>query len=185
MKKISLFLITCLCFMALAGCNENSNPTPIVTDEPTPPVEQVTKISVSDAPTDVENYEPLGKYEIDIIKDGNEEIITLYTSAQRDMRGNLMWDDTQDWVLQVEAGGGVYELYEERIHGNAYLNVSDYYNDGEEEKVITLLIAGNTFNEIREYRFDGEAFVEVIKYTTDDTANEGIGTLYTSVPRYE
>ena len=65
------------------------------------------------------------------------------------------------------------------------MNVSDYYNGGEEEKVISLYIFANTFNEIREYRFDGENFVEEIVYSTDSAAKEGIGMLYSSVPKYE
>ena len=85
------------------------------------------------------------EYSADITGDGEDDMITLYTSVQRDMSGELMWDDTQEWVLQAETAEGVYDLYDERIHGNAYMNVADFYNEDGDIKVISLIILLSPF----------------------------------------
>ncbi len=184
MKKLLLMMIMTVAVLLASGCTNGANPEEGTTGQENEVVREKV-IDITSAPSDVQFYEPMGRYKSNIINDENEDIISLYTSAQRDKKGEMMWDDSQDWVLQAETENGVYELYRERIHGSAYMNVSDYYNDGAEEKVITLLISSNAHNEIREYRFNGESFVETIAYTTDDVANEGISSLYTSIPDYE
>ena len=69
------------------------------------------------------------------------------------------------------------------------MNVADYYNLGEEEKVISLIISSNASHEVREYRYDdsldGACFTETIAFTTNDTADEGINNLYSSIPSYK
>ena len=181
MKKRILASI-CLVGIMLCGCK----PTVV---EQTPNQEELdpkTKvISISTTPKDVTKWEPLGKFLTDVDGDDEDDKIVLYTSAKRDKNGDLMWDDTHEWILCVETKNGVYELYDERIHGNAYMSVSDHYNDNNEEKVISLYVSANAVNEIREYRFLENTFSETIAYTTDDTASGGINTFYSSVPSYE
>lgn len=185
MKK--MFVISTMAFMLfISACTPVQNETNeniLHTDEPQ--IEE--KIVGNNPPHDVDKYmyEPVARYTTNIISEENEDIITLYTSAQRDMRGDMMWDDTQDWVLQVKTGNEVRELYKQRLHGSVYFNVSDYYNDGIDEKVITLFITTNASNEIREYRYNGENYIETVVYTSDEAANEGIGRHYTSIPMYE
>ncbi|MBQ3038050.1 MAG: hypothetical protein IJD30_02610 [Clostridia bacterium] len=183
MKKI--FVIGSVVFaLLLCACKQTENyENELHTQKP----EITEKVIAGNPPHDVEKYlyEPVARYTTNIISDENEDIITLYTSAQRDMRGDMMWDDTQDWVLQVKTGNEIRELYKQRLHGSVYFNVSDYYNDGADEKVITLFITTNASNEIREYRYNGENFVEKVVYTSDEAANEGIGRHYTSIPMYE
>ena len=150
MKKLLMLLVCVLTLGMTFGCANNN------TEEP---IENITKIEVS-ADVNVSGYELLGEYSCDIIGGVNEDDIKLYTSAKRDKKGELMWDDSQGWVIICETDNGVYELYNERIHGNAYMMVSDFYNDGQEEKVITLLVESNTAYEIREYRYKDGVFVE-------------------------
>lgn len=146
---------------------------------------ETKKISTSSAPKDVGKWEPMGRYSFDITGDGEDDIITLYASVMRDEKGELMWDDTQEWVLQAETAEGVYDLYDERLHGNAYLSVAEFYNEDADKKVVTLIVTGNSLNEVREYRFGDNVFEETIAYTTDDNASEGINALYSSIPAYE
>ena len=188
MKK-KLFTTGLIMSLLLCGCTAEQGKTdnqqtqePIQTAEA---LKETKKINVTSTPKDVGKWEPLGRYSVDMTGDGEDDTITLYTSAQRDMRGEIMWDDTQEWVLRVETAEGVYDLYNERIHGNAYMNVADFYNKAEDSKVISLIIAGNSFNEIREYSFNGKEFEENIAYSTDDTTEEGINSFYSSIPAYE
>lgn len=188
MKKM-LFTTGLIMSFLLCGCAAEQGKTDNQqTQEPTQTAEAVKetkKINVTSTPKDVGKWEPLGRYSVDMTGDGEDDTITLYTSAQRDMKGEIMWDDTQEWVLRAETAEGVYELYNERIHGNAYMNVADFYNKDEDSKVISLIIAGNSFNEIREYSFNGKEFEEKIAYSTDDIAEEGINSFYSSIPAYE
>lgn len=176
-KKIAALMICAL----LCGCvAEKPEPSPTETPEAA-----TKKIEVTGSPVDTNDYEPMGKYTLDITGDGTEDLVTLYTSAQRDNRGEMMWDDTQEWILSVETENGVYELYKERIHGFAYINIADYYKKSGDEKVISAHIFGNAFNEIREYSYTDNLFAEKIVYSTDKTAVDGINTIYSSIPSYE
>ncbi|MFA5522957.1 MAG: hypothetical protein WDA24_01240 [Tissierellales bacterium] len=60
---------------------------------------------------DLEDYTQLDLYKYDITGDGTEEIIGVYTTAQRDSKGEVMWDDGQNWVLVVHGADKDYELY--------------------------------------------------------------------------
>lgn len=60
---------------------------------------------------DVEGYTILDSYNYDVDGDGEEEAIALYTTAQRDNSGEIMWDDGQLWILVVHDSDKDYELY--------------------------------------------------------------------------
>lgn len=189
MKKTLLLTGMLLC-AAVSGCSlvNNSNPTESQSPEPSHTAEAIKNtrdIKVVSSPKDVGTWEPMGKYTADITGDGEDDIITLYTSAQRDVRGEMMWDDTQEWVLRVETAEGVYDLYDERIHGCAYMSVSDVYNKDDEQKLISLYISGNSFREVRDYTYNSEKFTETSAYSTDDLSSEGISEIYSSIPQYE
>ena len=191
MKK-ALIIAGLIAVLSVSGCNvakEHDENTDIIN----PPEEQTdnvvvdnhTKsIQISSQPSDVSLFEPMGKYEGGITKNENDDLITLYTSATRGDDGQMQWDDSQEWILQVETDDGVYELYNERIQGNVYMSVSDYFSDKGDKSVITLFIVTNTSNEVREYSYSDKSFEERITYTTNDFANEGINPLYSSIPQY-
>lgn len=189
MKRKLFLVLTVLSVMLVSGCTTNGGNNEI-TPIPTPGIENrevkyTRLIEKSNNPVKVDNYEPMGRFLTNVINDEKEDKITLYTSAMRDKRGNMMWDDTQNWVLQVETEDGVYDLYDERIHGFCYVNVSDYYHDQTSEIVISLYIESNAFNEVRVYRVAKGEFIETIEYSTNEIASEGISKLYSSVPDYE
>lgn len=178
-KKILAAVIGCV---MLCGCVPNGQTSE--QSESPKPTEAVKKINTTASPKDTSDFEPMGRYETDITGDGSEDLITLYTSAERSENGEMLWDDTQEWLLSAETENGVYELYSERIHGFAYMNVADFYKETGDEKVVSVYIAGNAVNELREYSFSDNAFNENIAYSTDKTAKEGINSLYSSIPEY-
>ncbi len=61
------------------------------------------------------DYTLLDSYEFDINGDGTEETIALYTTAQRDSHGEIMWDDGQTWALVVHGKDKDYELYKNYV----------------------------------------------------------------------
>ncbi len=190
MKK-KMLMASLAAIMLLSGCNYNdvdnkeleNTAEPLQGDEK----QEISRvIGMAEAPIDVSGWEPMGKYECDVLNNSKQQTITLYTSAQRDKKGDMMWDDTQEWLLKVETEDGEYDLYSERIHGSAYMGVYDYYGDEDEEKVITLYIETNSGNRITNYVFNDEGnFEESVVYSDNDYATHGTSMLYTSIPEYE
>ena len=179
MKKI-LAVIFAVC--TLTACTPAEQ---VINEEPVVQKEDVKFINKAEEDKNLYNFELLGQHTVEIDGIEKETCISLYTSAMRDKKGELMWDDTQEWVLRAETAVGNYVLYDERANGRAYMKVFNSYNDDGDEIIINLHIYANTYNEIREYRFNGEAFEERIRYTTDETSKQGISELYTSIPDYE
>lgn len=189
LKKIltSLLLMSVL----LCGCSfdkeqvQQQEENKVLENEVTDENKEV-KIVGNNPPKDVTGWEPMAQYEFDFNGNGEDDILTLYTSAQRDKKGDMMWDDSQWWVLELKADNenGVRNLFDARVSGSVYMNVSDFYGE-DSQKVVTLFISGNSSDEIREYRFDKENYTQTIAYTTNKAAAEGISKLYSSVPAYE
>ena len=179
MKKILCFV---LAMFMISACTQAE---PVVNEDPLVQSEDVKIITKILEDKNLDNFELLGQHTVEIDGIEKEICISLYTSAMRDKKGELMWDDTQEWVLRAETAFGHYVLYDERIHGRAYMNVYNEYNDNSEQTVISLNVFGNAFNEIREYRFSEDGFVETVSYSTDETAKQGISELYSSIPQYE
>ena len=179
MKKI-LCMIFAVCMLTACTTTE-----PVINDEPLVQTEDVKLIGKTDDTKNLDDFELLGQHTVEIEGIEKETCISLYTSAIRDKKGDLMWDDTQEWVLRAETAFGNYVLYDERTNGRAYMKVFNSYNEDGDEIIINLHIYANTYNEIREYRFDGQEFEERIRYTTDETSTQGISELYSSIPDYE
>jgi len=49
---------------------------------------------------------------VDVDEDGVAERIELYTAAERDRAGRIMWDDGQRWLLLVRDGEATYPLFD-------------------------------------------------------------------------
>ena len=177
-KILAIMFVMCM----ITACTPTE---PTVNDEPLVPTEDVKIINKAKEDKNLDNFELLGQQTVEIDGIEKETSISLYTSAMRDKKGELMWDDTQEWVLRAETAFGNYILYDERTNGRAYIKVFNSYNDDGDEIIINLHIYANTYNEIREYSFNGEAFEERIRYTTDDTSKQGISELYSSIPQYK
>lgn len=185
MKKIILTLLL-MSFALISGCDRQvetqNSPSPDTTPVVGDTQSRYKKNSrYNNPPADITGWELLGICEVDVTADGEEDKIELYTSAQRDMTGELMWDDSQFWSLRVNGR----ELFYERLNGDVYFNVSDHYNNGKTQSVIALMMVTGAHYEIREYYIENNEAYETSVYTTDDTANEGINLIYSSIPDYE
>lgn len=114
----------------------------------------------------------------DITGDGVNDTITLYTSAESDSSG-IMWDDRQQWVLEVSDGtGGYYTLASESI-SNGYL----YYETAErtdgKRSVIVYESTGSGTN-IKEYIFSRAGFEESAVYNSNS-----MNKVHSSIPTYK
>ena len=183
MKKTLFPILLTLCL--LSGCNTavtTTNPDVLPEEEN---IKLIPKQNPEDEAFDFDNYELLGECHTDFREIENEEVVHLYTSAKRDKKGTLMWDDTQEWLLTFTTDDASYVLFNERIPGTAYMKVLDMYSEQKDTTVINLHVYANTYHEIREYRFNNDAFEERVLYTTDDLADQGISELYSTIPEYK
>ncbi|MBN2558863.1 MAG: hypothetical protein JXB33_08935 [Clostridia bacterium] len=63
-------------------------------------------------------------YGHDLDGDGTDEITALYTSAERDASGEMMWDDGQDFILMITDGSDYYTLFKEFVQiGMVYFSI--------------------------------------------------------------
>ena len=190
MKKISMLVVLAVA-LAMAGCtNGNQTQTapsaspaasPVVTQAQEKPEKKIEKISGDTIPAE---WTTLGVAEHDVISDGNTDIISLRTSAQRE-DGELLLDDSQEWALTVQTLDGIYPLYREHTHGTLYMDVSEFYMGIEAVPVITLYILTGAGTEIRQYRYRDGEFYETTVYSTQNEADGGINRIYTSIPAYQ
>ncbi|WP_143147154.1 hypothetical protein [Sporanaerobacter acetigenes] len=120
--------------------------------------EKFTAIFPSTDRLDTSDLTLLDSVKVDIDNDNKEEIIELYTTAQRDKNGEMMWDDGQKWFLLVHDEDKEYILFDEYVQigtlefwvftskndyhiltlqtGSAVLKLSDYTYDIERESFV-------------------------------------------------
>lgn len=195
MKKIILLgsLFTLLC---ISACTKQDNPTATATPEVTPtpastaaatpaPTPSGKKITASEKSSIGEKWSKVGGYGYDMDNDGVEENITLSTSAQSSKKGDIMWDDAQQWVLEVSDGIETFTLFNENVHnGNVYIDVADYYKGDQTIPTISLIKStGATFSVITyQYNSADNTFTEKVVLNSDDESDGGINQLYSSIP---
>ncbi len=101
----------------------------------------------------------LDNTEADLNGNGNEEIIELYTTAERDSSGEVLWDDGQKWFLIVKDEDREYVLFDEYVQ----LGVLDYWIfSSKDECHIVTLQTGSAVFKLSEYSYvdDKDAFMK-------------------------
>lgn len=115
-------------------------------------------------------------YEWDINSDGKEDTISLYTSAEKE-GDEILWDDSQKWVLEVKTDEGYYILLNQNIsNGRVYFDF-DEVEDG--SYVITLYISSTLGMNIKQYTYNKTGFVETQIYQSNS-----INNLHSGIPTY-
>lgn len=186
MKTIKI-LAAVLLLTCLAGCNGKEVPTNTPTAAPAPPV--VTQTPETRIETEKINAVPagwtvIGEMEYAITAEDAVDTITLSTSAIRE-EGELMLDDSQEWLLSVDTANGIYPLYRGHTHGTPYMEFSEFYVGDEAIPVITLYVFSSAGTQVQQYHWRDGAFYETTIYTSDDEADGGINRIYSTIPAYE
>ncbi len=107
----------------------------------------------------------------------DNEVLTLYTSAQKD-GDEFIWDDSQKWVVEISDGnGGYYTLYDQLVsNGNVYYDVVEKDNGDKIINVYTMAGSGTT---IMRYTRTDNGFAEKMAY------NSGAeNKLFSTIPAY-
>ncbi len=101
----------------------------------------------------------LDNAKVDLNGDKREENIELYTTAQRDSSGDIMWDDGQKWFLIVRDEDKEYLLFDEYVQ----LGVLDYWVFNSDDKCyIVTLQTGSAVFKLSAYTYDNKkgAFIK-------------------------
>lgn len=115
--------------------------------------EKFTAIYPSTDKLSIENLTLLDSTTVDINGDGKEETIELYTTAQRDSKGEIMWDDGQKWFLIVKDKDKEYVLFDEYVQ----LGTLEFWvYDSRGESHIVTLQTGSAVLKLSDYVYDSE-----------------------------
>ena len=127
-KRITVLLIILSLTIILNGCQmpeskENSDPA-----EKNAETKLIQENSTD--PRQNSSWTKIEEINVDLDGDSKEDLLGLYTAAERDNEGNLMWDDGQNWLLLVQSGDNFYPLLSEYVQlGNVFFTVSRYSED--------------------------------------------------------
>ena len=92
----------------------------------------------------------------DIMLGGEKTEVKLYTSADKDTDGSFIWDDGNQWVLEVKKDGGYYTLINKYVQlGKISLMAGEDENG---EGVITAVVSTGTGLSVEKYTYNGTAF---------------------------
>lgn len=137
-------------------------------------VEETTTISKEEK-FNTEDLTLLDSFNVDVTGNGIEEIISMYTDAEKGPDGEIMWDDGQDWVILVEGEDGDYVLFNEYVQIGS---IDFFVYTIDEDFYVSTLQSGTANLSLTEYKFnrDKEEFKSSVKFATEGNVN----MIYTS-----
>lgn len=126
------------------------------------------------------SWTKINEFNVDLDMDLKEDYLGLYTTAERDKQGTLMWDDGQNWLLLVQSGDKFYPLYFEYVQlGSVYFTVSKYSEDT--TTIVTAIVPTGSNLKLINYKYDKDkqGFVEESIYNSEED-----NFIFTSIPDY-
>lgn len=191
-KVLLVFMLCLFCLMGCAPSENKENPQLNVEEKANENETETTGSSVKNiVSTELPNmtgWSEVSHYIGDIDGDGIDEKVFLMTSAERDLKGEIVWNDGQKWVLYVEKGELHYVLLNQYIQtGNVYFEVLDYYNEnGAEPKINTIISTSSGFC-VNSYSFINEekVFKQETVYDTSLITMGGTNRRFSSIPEME
>ena len=187
--KINLVVILCTLMVFLSGCQPSTPPN----NQQEPPQnqsqenpqnqsqeKQVIHASTVD-PLTQDSWTQLSQSSVDLDADNEEESLILYTAAQRDSKGEIMWDDGQKWLLLVKDDTSYYTLFSEYVQlGSVYFTVAGIENTPTPR--IGMLVSTGSNLSLTNY-----TYVQGKQGYEEETAYDSgiINSIFTSFPAYQ
>lgn len=123
-----------------------------------------------------DTWSEIDSYQCDLNSDGDEEDIALYTSAESD-DGEILWNDSQKWVLEIKSGDSYYILLNQNVsNGRVYFDV-DTTTDG--TYAITVYTVSASGMSIKQYTYSKTGFIEKQIYSAGSA-----GKVHSGIPAY-
>lgn len=90
-------------------------------------------------------------------------VIELYTSAQRDDRGEMMWDDGQEWALVARDGNFIYPLFEKKYVQIGEVSFESAWDEGTGVETVTVHVRQHELTDSYKcvYEAEGDRFARV------------------------
>lgn len=145
--KYIVLILSLMLSIFLAGCmNENTE------NENNQIVDENKKEVISSSPVeDFSQLTLLESFNYDYDLDGTEEAINLYTSAQKNSDGEIMWDDGQIFKLIIHDDDKIFILFDEYVQ----LGKINYYVYLENDIFTITVISPRTASfTVTDYVFD-------------------------------
>ena len=189
MKKLKCLMLLIAALVLVSGCGkENIEQNNLGENNAVIQQEQIQKaeIKASVLSAEISKMTEVTSYVGDTDGDGTDEKVVLATSAERNGKGEFLWNDGQSWALYVyDKENGAYILYDGFVQaGNVNFEVSDYYmKDGAVPKISVIVSTGAGFS-LKNYTFlkESNAYVEDVVFDTKNVTEGGINRRFTSVP---
>lgn len=119
---------------------------------------------------DTSNLTLLDSYSIDIYGDEEDETISMYTDAEKDPEGNIMWDDGQTWKMIVEGMSDSFILFDDYLQ---LASVEYFIYTIDEDFYISTVNSGTANLTMTEYKYNKEnnTFEKAVKSNTSGNVN--------------
>lgn len=180
-KNISLLLVVIMVLAVSFGCTPKDKSSEIippgnVVDNEDPqdnkdPVKEPEGIIVEATDKiDVTGLSLLDSYIIDFDNNGTDETISLYTAAEKDSNGEIMWDDGQNWQLLVEGTDTDYVLFDDYVQLGS---IKFYVYTSDDDFYITTIQTSTASLKLTEYHFHKESnsFISNVRFETNGNVN--------------
>ena len=192
MKKFKITLCLLMLVMAISGCGKDE---PAISgsqendkNAETSKLEQFVEIKPGKISDEIETLTEVTSYVGDVDGDGSDESVVLSTPAQRNAKGEFLWNDGQDWALYVKDTNDAYVLFDGFVQaGNVYFEVSDYYMaDGTQPKISVIVSTSAGFS-VKSYTFEKEksVYLEEVLFDTKEVTEAGINRRFSSLPEID
>lgn len=138
-------------------------------------------LGITENPGQSRSWTKISEFSADLDTDGGEEKLELLTTAERDKKGNIAWDDGQNWLLLIRDGEKFYPLFSEYVQlGSVYFTVAQYGKD--DPPKITVMVSTGANLKLANYAYskDQKGYKEEPVYNS-----QAINLLFTSLPDYK
>lgn len=132
-------------------------------------------------PSGSKPWTSLSNFHFDYDLDGQEENLTLFTSAMRDDKGTIMWDDGQNWLLMIQDGTSFYSLFLKYVQlGSVFFTVTK--QDENLIPTISIVVTTSTPLNITDIKYN----IEEEAYQAFTVYDSGVlNRFFTSMPDYK
>lgn len=192
MKNFKIILVLLITLLMISGCGKKDDtivpPSETGNDMPETKNEQLVEIKPQKISAEIADLTEVTSYVGDVDGDGNDETVVLSTSAERNAKGEFLWNDGQDWALYVKDTADAYVLFDGFVQlGSVYFEISDYYmKDGAEPRISVIVSTSAGFS-VKNYAFEKEksAYIEDVLFDTRDVTAGGINRRFSSLPEID
>jgi len=177
-KGITVLLILLSLTIMLTACQASER-----NEDPNNADKQVeTKLiqETMNDPREGASWTKIDEFNVDLDGDSKEDMLGLYTAAERDERGNLMWDDGQNWLLLVQMEDKFIPLLSEYVQlGSVYFTVAKDSQD--KITKITIIVPTGANLKLVNYSYDQDkqGFIEEPIYSSSED-----NFIHSTIPSY-